>query len=293
MGKMHARMPKNVVLEERLERYRRAIEVEPARWRGRWAEACWPIEPAARPAAGGSARSAAGRFRDVRLDLGCGKGSYLVACAEREPEVLFLGMDAEPVCIAYTAQRICEAGLANALAIPGSADKLARFFAPGELAGITLNFPTPHPKAHYARERLTSAAHLLSYRDLLAPGGTVTLRTDSLPLWRFSLQTFALAGYRARWTSENVRAEHPALPETEYEARTRELGAAVYGICAVPEPLSEAEAAQALEKARALPKSLMDFLPENAPAMGYVPLGMERAVENLRNRRLKELARTR
>lgn len=293
MGKMHARMPKNFVLEERLERYRRAIEVEPARWRGQWAEACWPLNPTAHRAASKSANSGAGRFREVRLDLGCGKGSYLVACAEREPDVLFIGIDAEPVCIAYTAQRICEAGLANALALPGSAAKLARFFAPGELAGVTLNFPTPHPKAHYARERLTSVAHLLSYRDLLAPGGTVTLRTDSLPLWRFSLETFALAGYRALWTSENARTDHPELPETEYEARTRELGAAVYGICATPEPLSKAEAAQALEKARALPKSLMDYLPENAPAMGYVPLGMERAVENLRNRRLKELARTR
>ena len=33
---MHARLPKNFVLEERLERYARAIELAPAAWRGRW-----------------------------------------------------------------------------------------------------------------------------------------------------------------------------------------------------------------------------------------------------------------
>ena len=38
---LHARLPKNFVLEERLERYADAIELTPERWRGRWAEACW------------------------------------------------------------------------------------------------------------------------------------------------------------------------------------------------------------------------------------------------------------
>lgn len=328
MGKMHARMPRNFVLEERLERYGRAIEPDPAHWRGQWAEACFPSlgrtagdaraagsAEAARDARSGDAVSAGkkddtcgarsaigprpssalpapvGRFRAVHLDLGCGKGSFLAACAHREPDALFIGMDAEPVCIAYAAQRICAAGLANAVAVPGSAGKLARFFAPGELAGITLNFPTPHPKAHYARERLTSVEHLLGYRDLLAPGGTVTLRTDSLPLWRFTLETLQIAGYRALWTSEDVRADHPELPGTEYEARTRGMGATVYGVCAAPAALSPEGAAQARARAQGLPRSLMAYLPEDADALDYVPLGMERAVENLRNRRAKEKAR--
>ena len=351
-NKMHARMPKHFVLEERLERYGRAIEADPAHWRGRWAEACWPLLPAAQgpgnrtqrpasplPAAGRPQSSlpaashpdgrapvacrpqgstpAAGRsgacspsasplgnsttaadpvqgtdarrsegYGAVYLDLGCGKGSFLVESARRNPSALFIGMDAEPMCIAYAAQRVCESGVRNAVAVPGAADKLGAYFAPGELAGIALNFPTPHPKAHYARERLTSVAHLLGYRDLLAPGGAVTLRTDSLPLWRFSLETFRDAGYRTRWVSEDVRAEHPGLPATEYEMRLSAQGATVYGICAEPAPLSE-EAAQAALAAHKKPRSLMDYLPEDVFSLGYVPYGMERAVENLRNRRLK------
>ena len=59
---LHARLPKNFVLEERLERYGRVIELDPAAWRGRWARACAPL---------GSAP-----FTEVRLDLGCGKGGF-------------------------------------------------------------------------------------------------------------------------------------------------------------------------------------------------------------------------
>ena len=110
------------------------------------------------------------------------KGGYLVAAAQAEPDVLFIGIDMQPVCIAYASQRVIEAGIKNALLIPGSGEKLSHMFAPGELASITLNFPTPHPRKREAAQRLTTVEHLLDYRKLLAPGGTVVLRTDSEPL---------------------------------------------------------------------------------------------------------------
>ena len=64
---LHARLPKNFVLEERLERYGSVIELRPESWRGRWALGCAPL---------GSAP-----FREVRLDLGCGKGGFVVEAA--------------------------------------------------------------------------------------------------------------------------------------------------------------------------------------------------------------------
>ena len=208
MGSTRARTPKNFVLEERLERYRDAIEYLPASFAGRWAEACWPLG-----ADGGD------RFREVRLDLGCGKGSFLVAAALAEPDVLFIGVDVQPVCIAYAAQRIVESGVRNALVVPGNGERLAHMFAAGELSAITLNFPTPHPRKREAHERLTTVDNLLSFRPLLAADGTLTLRTDSEPLYDYSRPQFEAAGYRARWTSNDTRAEHPDIPWSEYEER--------------------------------------------------------------------------
>ena len=74
MGITHIRTPKNFVLEERLERYGRAIEQMPERLRGRWTEACHPLATA--PGAPGGLEHG-GRYERVHLDLGCGKGSFM------------------------------------------------------------------------------------------------------------------------------------------------------------------------------------------------------------------------
>ena len=279
MGLTHMRKPKNFVLEERLERYARAIETHPARYRGRWTDAASPLD--------GSHPLCA-----VALDLGCGKGSYLVEAARQDPTTLFIGMDVEPVCIAYAAQRICESALTNALVIPRGADALDQIFEAGELAAITLNFPTPYPKRHFAQRRLTNVDHLLACRPLLAPRATVTLRTDSQPLRDFTLTQIKAAGYELLWVSDDVRRDHPEHPQTEYESRLVEQGAAVWGLCITPTstPTNELDR-NAIERARNQEQSLVSYLPDDLERLTYVPLGMEAAVTNLINRRRRERER--
>lgn len=265
MGAVHVRTPKNFVLEERLERYANAIETNPEAYAGNWREACAP--------AGGAP------FTRLHLDLGCGKGTYLVEQARREPDTLFIGMDQEPICIAYAAQKICEQGLSNALVLPRGAASLPQLFAAGELDAITINFPTPQPKAKYAKKRLVHVDHLMLYRPLFAAGATVTLRTDSKPLRDYALGQFAAAGYDTLWVSDDVRRDHPEHPETEYERRTREMGAVVYGICATPgaHPSDDVLTAGHMQE-----QSLACYLPDNLDELTYVPLGMEEAVENFK-----------
>ena len=295
---MHARMPKHFVLEERLERYADTIEVRPGAYAGRWAEACWPLggaDTATDGTAGGSAGSASGadaperaRYQRVYLDLGCGKGAWIVEAARREPDALFIGVDGEPVCIAYAAQHILEAGVRNALAVPGRAEQLPALFAPGELAGISLNFPTPAPKRRDARTRLVNAGHLALLRPLLGSGAAISFRTDNEPLFNYALPQFEAAGYQLLWTSCDDRAEHPDQPCTEYEARMVAEGARVLALRAVasgPAPTPER-----LQAARELPQSLYDYLPEDLFAGGYTPHGMGYGVANLRNARLRREA---
>ena len=109
---LHIRLPKNFVLEERLERYSAAIETNPYAWCGMWAWACAPVGSPA--------------FREVRLDLGCGRGSFTVEMARREPDVLFIGMDAEPICIAYAAQAGCDVYIVTD-ALEGDVNELNKY----------------------------------------------------------------------------------------------------------------------------------------------------------------------
>lgn len=270
MGAVHIRTPKNFVLEERLERFADGWETHPQHLRGRWAEACAPC--------------GAVPFARVHLDLGCGKGTYICERAQRETDTLFIGLDQEPLCIAYTAQKVVEASVRNALAVSRGADALAQIFAPGEVGSMTLNFPTPCPKARHATQRLVHVDRLMTYRAVLAPDATLTLRTDSKPLRDYAISQFEAAGYRTLWTSDDVRTEHPEHPETEYERRTRAKGAVVYGICGEPdaEPTDEQ-----LQRGRDAERSLAAYLPDDLDSLDYVPLGMEEAVENFRNRRAK------
>ena len=273
MHGMHARLPKNFVLEERLERYAQVIELEPTRYAGRWAEACHPL-----------ADTGTDRFEQVHVDLGCGKGAFVVEAAQANPSTLYVAIDAEPICIAYTAQHVMEAELGNVVVVPGLGSQVANMFGPGEVQAITLNFPTPFPRKKDASRRLTIVERLIDYRNVLAPDGSVLLKTDSYPLWQFSKTQFELALYHTVWCTDDARNDRPSDILTEYERRLSKQGATVYAIEAVPGP----EPASTLQTASL---SLVDYLPTDLESLGYVPHGMQGSVINLRNRRRHERER--
>lgn len=268
----HVRIPKHFVLEERLERYAAAIELAPAALAGRWVESCTPLGSPA--------------FAEVRLDLGCGKGVFACEAAAAEPDVLFVAVDSEPICIAYAAQRVCEARLANVVVVPWDGMRVGELFGPGEVSRVYLNFPTPFPRKKEARLRLTSAARLMDLRRILAPGGTVALRTDSAPLFDFSLAQLRPAGYELLHVTRDLRAEDPDSPGSEYERKLVERGAKVHAYVATPGP----EPRPFVEPE---PESLMDYLPADLTSLDgeYVPHGMAGAIENFRNRDLHRAAR--
>lgn len=293
MHALHLRLPKGFVLEERLVRYADVIELVPTQYAGRWAQACWPLEAGSSPNDSPASQAAApSAFREVRLDLGCGKGAFLVEAARREPDVLFLGIDNEPVCIAYAAQAIMQSGLKNAVVIPGSSEHLSEYFAPGELARIYLNFPTPFPKRRHARLRLTHVSQLAAFRRFLAPEAPVVFKTDSTPLWLYARTQFEMAGYKLCWNSDDVRRDYPDDPETGYERRLIAKGAQVRGIAAVVDADKHPSTQDLLQAEGAVSQSLVDYLPQNLNELDYMPHGMEATIINLRNLHAKQALRT-
>mgnify|MGYP001190366571 CR=1 FL=1 len=269
MHGIHARVSKSFVLEERLERYADAIETDPYAWAGRWAEACHPLM-----------ERGLARFSEVRLDLGCGKGSFVVEAARQNPDVLFVGVDSEPFCIAYASQTACESGLRNVVIVPATGMRVTEMFAPGELSRIYLNFPTPFPRTREARKRLTDIDRLADYRQVLALGGGVRLKTDSQPLRDYTIVELKIAGYDLLWSTNDARSEGIDGPSSEYEDRLTAMGASVYALEATP-----GEVPERMKQTDRL--SLVDYLPADVNAIGYVPHGMESTVENLRNCDLK------
>lgn len=312
-----SRLPKDFSLEDRLAGCAAAVERAPETWRGRWH--AWAPAPAAEnggavpasasdPAASatGSAAGAAvsasisvlaasgtaphpaleprAPYARVVLDLGCGKGEYTVACAKRHPDVLFVGLDVEGVCVMRGAELALAEGVPNAVFVWADDPDLSTLFAPGEVDGILMNFPTPFPKKKKARLRLTHLDRLMAYRAILAPDAAVRLRTDSLPFRDFSLTQIALAGYELVWNSDDVRALFPDEPESAYEAKLTAQGAVVCGFEATPGPAPE-------HVEQTAPESLVSYLPENIEDMAYIPHGMQGCVANMRGRRANRRAK--
>ena len=135
-----------------------------------------------------------------------------------------------------------------------------------------------------ALDGLTIVERLVDYRSVLAAGTTVTLKTDSLPLWRFSQTQFELAGYEMTWVSTDARSDRPEDPQTEYEQRLTAQGATVYALEGTPGPL-EGTPVQNVSL------SLVDYLPDDLEGIGYFRHGMQGSVTNLRNRERRRWAR--
>lgn len=264
------RLPRDFDLGVELHGLRSVVEADPMSCRGSWARLCWPVTPE-RPD---------GSFSEVRVDYGCGMGDYTVAAALREPDVLFVGVEREPVCIARAGAKALAAGARNVVFAPLDGSTLDLAFARDEVSVLHINFPTPYARKRDATKRMTHLRQLLCYRRILAPGGLLRLKTDSQPLRDFTLTQLALAGYHVDWSVDDVREALPDDPVTGYERRLVAKGATVYALQATPGPLPTH-----IEQTAAL--SLFDYLPEDLESMAYVPLGMERSVENLVHARRK------
>lgn len=270
-----ARKPTN--LHKTLERFSAAIVSNPEQHRGRWAETFMP------------------EAREARLDLGCGKGSFIVAAALAEPDVLFVGLDVSDTCIARSAEKTVVGNIPNIVLITADATEIPEFFAAGELSRIYLNFNSPFPKKKHAEKRLTFASHLMTYRTLVGETGIVDMRTDNLPYWLFSLGQFEVAGYNVLWQTEDLHAvaatEQDQRPgggalilDSEYDLRTVSKGATVYSLIAQPGP-----APKSWEQTK--PLGLVEYLPTDLNDLERLPYGMEDTIFNMRNRAANAAAR--
>lgn len=125
-----------------------------------------------------------GNDHPIVLELGCGKGEYTVGLARRYPDKNFIGMDIKGARIWSGAKTAVNEGLDNVAFIRSEIESLEAFFAPGEVDEIWITFPDPQMQK--TRKRLTSARFLQKYRRVLAPGGTIHLKTDSPFLYTFT-----------------------------------------------------------------------------------------------------------
>lgn len=130
--------------------------------------------------------------RQVYLEIGMGKGDFVLGMAERFPDTLFLGMEKYTSVLLKALQKYdkSEQKRENLWFLCENAMELTELFPPESLDGIYLNFSDPWPKERYAKRRLTAPAFLERYHPLLKQGKTIEFKTDNPLLFEYSVETF-------------------------------------------------------------------------------------------------------
>ena len=199
------RMRKKPNLIPRMERCARFLIREPSSYRGHWRQ----LKPDA---------------KEIRLEIGCGKGRFSAETAQRNPDVLYIALERVPEAMVIAMERSMEKGLDNILFIDGDAAKLRDYFAPGEVDLLYINFCDPWPGLKHARRRLTHEQFLVLYRGILREGGQIHFKSDNRDLFEWSLFQFPKAGFILSEVTRDLHGQGINGVMTDYEEKFYQMG---------------------------------------------------------------------
>lgn len=182
-----------------------------------------------------------GNENPIYIEVGMGKGRFIIEMAEKNPEVNFIGIEMYSSVLLRALQKmdiLKESGCApeNLRFLCVDARKLADIFGKEEISRIYLNFSDPWPKDRHAKRRLPSKEFLAVYDQILKPEGKIEFKTDNRGLFDFAVEQVSEAGWKADVVTYDLHAD-PVLCEgnvmTEYEEKFSSLGNPIckYIIC--------------------------------------------------------------
>ncbi|MDO4479237.1 MAG: tRNA (guanosine(46)-N7)-methyltransferase TrmB [Lachnospiraceae bacterium] len=180
----------------------------------------------------------------LHVEIGTGKGGFLVELARRNPDINYLGVECYE-SVLYKAIEKLDAipeneKLTNIRLFARDARLLPELLKTGEVDRLYLNFSDPWPKKRHAKRRLTSHQFLALYEQFLKPGGELVFKTDNKDLFAFSLEELEEAPHWHITAKTFDLHRDPVMNEgnimTEYERKFSALGTTINKLIAVYEP---------------------------------------------------------
>ena len=167
-------------------------------------------------------------YKDCYLEIGSGKGQFLLEMAKKYPDITFIGVEVNVTCAGFTAKKLVENQITNAKLVRANAQVMTPTIKDNSIEGIFLNFSDPWPKKRHAKRRLTSNSFLLEYHRILKSGAKLIFKTDNLDLFNYSLEVIKESPFKLVDANYNYDGKDPFDALTEYEASFRELGQPIY-----------------------------------------------------------------
>lgn len=208
-------------------------------------ESVWIHDP---EALRGNWRSLMPDCRELRVEVGCGKGKFTVETAEAEPDVLLIAIERVQDALVLAMEAAIRKGLKNVFFVSLDAANIDQFFADDEIDLLYINFCDPWPRKKNAKRRLTFHTFLKSYQRVLRLNGEIHFKTDNAPLFEWSLGEFEACGLEICNLTRNLHENGPVGIMTGYEEKFYALGTPInrcelinHGVLPDPEPAEKDE----------------------------------------------------
>lgn len=171
----------------------------------------------------------------LHLEIGSGKGRFIINMAQKYPQINFIGMELQTSAVGAILKELLVEPLPNLRLFLGNGAALTTFFAAEELSTLYLNFSDPWPKTRHAKRRLTHISFLNQYQQVLAKQAPLIFKTDNVGLFNYSVPSLSQAG----WVIDDLqvdlhqnRQEMVSNIETEYEQRFSAKGQPIFRVIA-------------------------------------------------------------
>lgn len=168
-----------------------------------------------------------GNAAPLHIEIGMGKGRFLMDMAKLHPEVNYVGIEKYSSVLLRAIQKMEEEELPNVRFIRMDAEEITNVFGREEVERIYLNFSDPWPKDRHAKRRLPSRQFLARYDEILKKDGTIEFKTDNRLLFDFALEELEPAGWKADVVTFDLHGDEELVQGnvmTEYEERFSSMG---------------------------------------------------------------------
>lgn len=174
-----------------------------------------------------------GNDNPVYLEIGCGKGDFIIQTALLHPEINFLALEKISNVIVLGLKRAYDMRIPNLRFINCNAQNLNYYLNAHTVSRIYLNFSCPYPKGTYKNHRLTNKRFLDIYKKILIDGSEIWQKTDNIHFFEYSLTEFSKSGFII--TEMQLDLHHSDFEGnilTEYETKFSQMGMPIYRLVA-------------------------------------------------------------
>lgn len=170
-----------------------------------------------------------GNDNPLFIEVGMGKGRFIVENALKYPEINFVGIEKYSTVCLKAIQKLesLETIPSNVKFLCIDAKELTEVFDTGEVDRIYLNFSDPWPKARHAHRRLPSREFLAIFDKILKKDGTLEFKTDNRGLFDFAVDELEPAGWVADVITYDLHNDSKLMEGnimTEYEEKFSSIG---------------------------------------------------------------------